>query len=70
MLRWRREGNAGAPLVGDARSRVGDVPVAEPFDLLAELGLLVEPLTRDAGVTGDRLQGDRSALLVELAQGL
>jgi hypothetical protein len=68
VLRWRREANAGAVLVGQARSRIRDVPVAEHFDLLAELGLLVEPLAGDAGLARDGLEGNRSALLVELAQ--
>lgn len=46
---------------------VCDVVGAQPFDFLAELGLLVEPLARDTGLAGDGLEGDRPPLLVELA---
>ena len=60
-------GGSDAPTSTD---RPGRSLVAQLLDLGAERGLGVEPLARDAGAAGDRLEADRCAVGVEFAQRL
>ena len=49
----------GGPLGGGQRSRSSDGGVAEPGDLVAELGLAVQPGPGHSGGLGEPAEGDR-----------
>jgi hypothetical protein len=43
---------------------------SKPFDLVADVGVRVEPGAGHAGGAGDRVEGDRRAVAVQAAQRL
>lgn len=64
------QGGVGGALAGGDGWRGGTAGgCAEPVDLGAQVGLVVEPGAGDPGRAGDGLEGDRGSGAVEFAQG-